>query len=699
MDDRFYRNPGLRHGRSPAPRSPVRSANTSGRRLPARYRRQDSLGVARRKAYIVRARLVLVWVLLMLGILGLMVRLVVLQIIDAPRLQAMAQAQHTVSVSPFTPRYPIVDRAGTALAIDQLAYSLYAHPALFSQAADRVAAALAPLLEQPPSELLTSFYEQDSGIRLTDEMSEDLAERVMDLGLDGIELVPQPRRIYPQNDLFAEVVGFVNVDREGQAGVEYSQNDVLTRTSQTATLIRAGDGSILPDNAPDWLLHTNGDLSLRLTVDRHLQRAVRQLLQAQVEQYSAKQAAAIVMDVRNGAILALVDEPSYNPNEYYRYKSDELGVWAINGLYEPGSTFKPLNVAIALEAGAIQPNDRFYDQGRIEVGGWPIENSDYDYVGARGDLSVTDILKYSSNVGMIRIMQQLDPGTYFDWLIKLGIGEPTGIDLPFEAVGQFKEREQFTRASVELATAAFGQGFSLTPIQLIQLHATLANNGKMPIPHIVQGLYDANGVRQWQPDRPDEKLLFSPETARTLMQMMEQIVVDGTGEAAQVSGYRIAGKTGTAQKVSDQGGYDEGYAIASFVSILPVESPRYAILVVVDEPKGDEIFGSTVAAPVVKGIMETLIGMENLRPSEVISPDSSQEGAEGAIADPESIDPADSVLDGSETLDAPDALADPDASQSAIDDEADAPVTDIPWPSESEVATPDESSIYDAEIP
>jgi cell division protein FtsI (penicillin-binding protein 3) len=579
----------------------------------------------------------------MLGILGLVVRLLVLQIIDAPRLQSMAQAQHTVSVSPFIPRYPIVDRSGTVLAIDQLVYSLYAHPNLFNKEAAEVAATLAPLLERPSSELVAAFDEQDSGIRLVDEMPEDLADRVIEVvtefGLDGIELVPQPQRMYPQNDLFAEVIGFVNVDRTGQAGVEYSQNEILSRPPQTATLTRSGNGAIMPDDVPSWLLQTQADLSLRLTVDRHLQRAVRQLLKAQVEQYSATQATAIVMDVRDGAILALVDEPSYNPNEYYRHKVEDLGVWAISGLYEPGSTFKPLNVAIALEAGAIQPSDSFYDEGRIEVGGWPIENSDYEYVGARGDLSVTDILKYSSNVGMIRMMQQLDPSIYYDWLIKLGIGELTGIDLPFEAQGQFKDRNQFIGASVEPATAAFGQGFSLTPMQLIQLHATLANNGMMPIPHVVQGLYDNDGELQWQPDRPDEKSIFSPEVTQIVLKMMEEIVTDGTGEAAQIPGYRIAGKTGTAQKVSDQGGYADTDVIASFISILPIESPRYAILVVIDEPKGGEIFGSTVAAPVAKGIMEVLIGMENLRPTQPIPSQPNSNGAIAPSSDDDQINP------------------------------------------------------------
>ncbi|MGJ3250723.1 MAG: peptidoglycan D,D-transpeptidase FtsI family protein [Elainellaceae cyanobacterium] len=617
MDDRIHRHAGTRRGRSPLSSSRQSNVSRKARRLPSEpnYRRTHRAPVRRVNPRLTRNRLVLVWGVLILSTVALAIRLFILQVIHAPELQERAAAQHMVSVTPFVPRYPILDRNGTVLAVDQLVYTLYAHPNLFKSLPSEIAERLAPVLNRPPTDLLRAFRAQDSGIRLEYALTEDVADRVADLEIDGLELVQEQQRLYPQDDLFAHVVGYVNLDRHGQAGVEYSQDTMLARSTESVDLMRMGDGSMMPDNVPEWVLHQDNQ-RLKLTVDSRLQRATRILLQQQIESFSAKQGVVVVMDVQDGSILSMVTEPAYNPNEYFRYELDQLSNWGISGLYEPGSTFKPLNVAIALETGAVHPNDVFYDEGRIDVGGWPIENSDYEDWGARGNVTVADILKYSSNVGMVRIMQQLDSDVFYDWLKQLGVGETTGVDLPSEAAGQFKSREQFTGAAVESATAAFGQGFSLTPIQLIQLHATLANNGMMPIPHVVDGLYTPDGTRQWQPNRPQPKRIFSAQTAQTVLGMMEQIVEDGTGEVAQISGYRIAGKTGTAQKVGEQGVYDDAAVITSFVSILPMEDPRYVVLVALDEPKGGDVYGSTVAAPVARAVMNVLIATEEISPSQ-----------------------------------------------------------------------------------
>ncbi|NJL37967.1 MAG: penicillin-binding protein 2 [Leptolyngbyaceae cyanobacterium SM1_4_3] len=563
-----------------------------------------------------RSRLLAVWGILMVGGMGLALNLVRLQIIQAPTLRQRAQNQQVTALQPFVPRRPIIDRQGNVVAIDEPAHTLYAHPFLFKQSQQAIASQLAPILNRSEQELLQLFSSDDSGIRVEYALNEETADRIANLGLDGLELERQQQRFYPQQDLFATVVGYVNTERQGQAGLEYSQQSILERSIEPVQISRAGDGAIIPDDLPGSFLRQD-DLQLQITLDSRLQRASRLALEQQMQQFSAKRGAVMVMDVRTGEILSMVTEPSYDPNQYYRFDMDLFRTWVLTDSYEPGSTFKPINVAIALESGTVSPNDVFYDEGWIEVDSWPIQNADYnERGGGRGSVSVQEIVQYSSNVGMVHIMESLDPADYYGWLEKIGLGQPTGIDLPFESQGQIKSLEQFVGSPVEPATTAFGHGFSLTAIQLLQLHGALANQGEMVVPHVVRGLYNSEGQAYWRSKLPAPRRIFSPQTAQTVLGMMEAAVQDGTGESAQILGYRIAGKTGTAQKVSSDGGYHDYARITSFVSILPAESPRYVVLVVIDEPQGEDAYGSTVAAPIARGVMEALIAIEGIPPSQ-----------------------------------------------------------------------------------
>ena len=617
--------PAGNRGRQPQSRTPGQRPRPRPAMLAAAQRLAASQPAIRSTPF----RLILVWAILVLCALGLSVKLFYLQIIEGPNLQQQAQQQQMVDLRPFVPRRPIIDRLGNVLAIDQPAYTLYAHPKLFPEqpsapeyasSKDETAAILAKLLGRPKNDLLSRLNSADSGILIEFALSEDIYDQVQALNNNGLELIRHQQRLYPQQDLFADVVGFVDVDRQGQAGVEYSQQNLLERSVQPIRMHRVGDGSLIPDQLPGEFLRQD-DLQLQLTLDSRLQRAVRYALTQQVQAFNAKRGAAMVMDVQDGGLLALVSSPSYDPNQYYEVEDlERLRNWLLSDLYEPGSTFKPINLAIALEAGVIQPNDVFNDEGRIEVGGWPIENSDYRERGGRGSLTVTEVLQYSSNVGMVRIMQRLDPRLYYGWLERLGLGQLVGVDLPSENPGQIKSLEQFISSSIEPATTSFGQGFSLTPIQLLQLHGMLANGGRMVSPHVVRGLLNADGQFYWQPDIAPPRQVVSAQTAATVVGMMESAVSEGTGKTAEIPGYRIAGKTGTAQKASPYGGYDANAKITSFVSILPAEAPRYVVLVVMDEPQGDNAFGSTVAAPVAKTVMETLINIERIPPSQPIEP-------------------------------------------------------------------------------
>lgn len=561
-----------------------------------------------------KSRLFIVWGVLMASGLGLGVNLYNLQIVKGAKLTEQARNQQMVNLRPFMPRRPVLDRNSNLLAIDRPVYTLYAHPKLFDKSNEDMAERLAPILAKDTAELVKTFQSKRSGIILAPDLPEEMIDRVISLRLNGLEWIQKYSRYYPPDDLVADVVGYVNLDRRGQAGVEYSQEKFLERPVQTVRLSRSGNGALMPDHAPEGFLHFD-DLRLQLTIDSRLQRIARVALKQQMEKFDAKRGAVIVMDALDGSLLALVSQPTYNPNEYAKANISLFKNWTVADLYEPGSTFKPLNVAIALENGVIKPDDMFNDSGSIRVANYTIKNAMNN---ANGRISIAQILQYSSNIGMVQIIQRLKPSIYYNWLERLGLGQKVDTDLPFEVGGRLKSQEEFIASPIEAATTSFGQGFSMTPLQLVQMHGALANGGKLVTPHVVRGLIDSKGQMHDSPTRTIPRQIFSAATTQKVVQMMETVVTEGSGKAAQIPGYRIAGKTGTAQKASPNGGYIKGARMTSFVAILPVESPRYVVFALVDEPKGESAYGSTVAAPIVKSVIEALIPLEEIPPSKAI---------------------------------------------------------------------------------
>jgi len=561
-------------------------------------------------------RLLLVWGFLISGGLGLGWNLYRLQVVRSPELVKKARNQQMVYMRPYIPRRPITDRNGNVLATDRLVYTLYAHPKLFKISKEEMATKLSKILDrQTPEALLEKFGRSKSGIRLAYGLREDVADKVAALSVDGLELIQQYSRLYPQQELAADAIGYVDREHQGQAGLEYSQQKLLERNVLTLRLNRAGNGALMPDRMPEGLLNLD-DLRLQLTLDLRLQRAARFVLKQQLEKFGAKRGAAIVMDVRNGEVLALACEPTYDPNQYYKFKIGLFRNWAIADLYEPGSTFKPVNIAIALENNAIQTDSTVNDTGRIYLDTWEIKNHDFETRGARGKINLNQVLQHSSNVGMFEVVRRMKRKDYYQALKDLDLDKSIGIDLPSEAAGQLKAEKQFISSPVEVATTAFGQGFSLTPLKLVQLHAAIANGGKLVAPQVVKGLVDADGNYQWRPDSPAPRQVFSEENARAVLGMMESVIEANSGRNARIEGYRIAGKSGTSQKASPTGGYYSHLRISSFVGIIPADDPQYVVLAAIDEPKGDNAYGSVVAAPAVKSILEALISIEGIPPSQ-----------------------------------------------------------------------------------
>jgi cell division protein FtsI (penicillin-binding protein 3) len=553
--------------------------------------------------------------------IGLIVRLVFLQVVTSSELLEKARRQQMFTLRPFIPRRTITDRKGAVLALDRPVYTLFAHPHLYKEKPEVIAEKLAPILKRPADKLLSILSRDTTSTQVEYWLSEENADRIFNLRLDGLDLVQQRHRLYPQQDLAAEILGYVNVDHRGQAGIELSQEKLLERTDQAPSVTQDGTGKLIPNRIPAGMLQSDRT-SLQMTIDSRIQRTARQILKQQMVKFGAKRGSVIVMDARDGGLLTLVTEPTYDPNRYYESDVKLFKNWAVSDLYEPGSTFKPLNVAIALEAGAIQPDTVFNDEGALTIGGWPVANFDYDQVGAVGPLSISQILERSSNVGMVHIVQRMKPSVYYGWLERIGLGDISGIDLPSETPSTLKPQEQFLEYVIEPATTSFGQGFSLTPVQMVQLQGILASGGKLLTPHVVKGLINEEGEEYYQPKLATPRQVISPATAQRVVEMMTNVVEKGTGLPARIPGYRIAGKTGTAQKALTTGGGYSNAKITSFVGIFPAKEPRYVVMAVIDEPVGDDAFGSTVAAPIVKTVIEDIIVSEGIPPShpeEVIS--------------------------------------------------------------------------------
>ncbi len=592
-----------------------------------------------------------------LGALGLSIRLVWLQIIDAGNLGQKAEIQQSVTIRPFVPRRTIVDRSNNQIAIDLPSYTLYARPKYFSQdifskgkskkatnvkiAPLDMAQRIAPILGKQPEEVRAKFYDKQGKIRekavlLGTGLDENIKSRIQALKLEGLDISQGEldyTRFYPQEDMLASVLGYINQDRKAPAGVERSQSAILERKVTEYPLTKEAKGNILPDRVTADFLHTD-DLKLRLSIDLRLQRAARAALEQQVKTWNAKRGTVIVMDADTGALRSLVVWPTYDPNNYIRdvdnYRKivgrgkkgqDRATVllenWAVSEPCEPGSTFKPINIAIALENGVIKPSTIVNDPGSFTVveGFKPIRNS---HLEKYGDIDIAKVLEVSSNVGMVKIMDKLKPQIYYNWIQRIGLGRKYGVDLPSEGLGSFHNRSEFLSSKFYPANTAFGQGFTLTPLQMVTLLGSIANGGKLVTPHVVEGLFDSAGLRKDKPTVPEPTQIFSPANTEAVLKMMETVVIRGSGKNARISGYRIAGKTGTAQQVSNGGYSDDNRKITSFVGILPVDSKhRYVVFAAIDRPQGGiEALGSTVAAPVVKSVMESLISIEGIPPSD-----------------------------------------------------------------------------------
>ncbi|KGG08010.1 peptidoglycan D,D-transpeptidase FtsI family protein [Prochlorococcus marinus] len=538
-------------------------------------------------------------------------RLVKLQVFNASDLQRKARLIQSSKINALKKRRSIVDRNNRLIAYDKPLYKLWAHPQYFNfpgdsinrvRSIEEVTKKLSSILDINNEILVEKFNNKMIGIKLLDKISEEKAEKIRNLQISGLDLFKYSHRYYPQGEIYSNLVGFVNDENKGSAGLELHLDNQIKVFNKSNLIKRGGDGTPLPDNsAPGDFIYDYK--SLGLTIDSKLQKASFNALSKQVREWKAKKGFAIVMDVNNGRILSLVTVPSYDPNKFWQYDSELFRGWYSQDLFEPGSTFKPINLALALEEKVIQKDGLVEDIGRIKVGGWTLSNWNKK---GNGYIDYPKVLQVSSNVGMVKIMQNLDPTIYWDWLQNLGINKNLETDLFESTAGQLKRKDLFVNQSIEPAVTSFGKGFSISPLKLVQLHAALANGGFEVTPHVTSTFKE-------RVNKNSKKQFFSPDVSKIVLEWMESVVDKGSGSGAKIEGYRIAGKTGTSQKAIN-GSYTSK-KVCSFVATLPVNDPKFAVLVVIDEPSKSYAYGSTVAVPVAKEIIESLIVIEKIPPN------------------------------------------------------------------------------------
>ena len=509
-----------------------------------------------------------------------------LQGVQGSEYRADAQSQQSETVTVPGVRGAILDRNGQELAVSEDAASVFATP---YQVEDppKAAAKLSAVLGVNEQPVLRQLSDPDSGFAyLARKVDLPTAERVRELELAGIGLLPDSRRIYPEGELASQVVGTVGVDNQGLTGLEAAEESVLAGEDGEREIVRDALGDELERNTLDA---SSVGADLKLTLDASIQARTEDVLDGIGRTYQPDGATAIVMDPRSSEVLAMANWPSVDPSDLAAAESEDLQNMATGFTYEPGSTFKAFTVAGALEEKLVKPTTLFDLPPTIQVADRVIEESH-----ARGavTLSVADILAQSSNVGAVKVglllNEERGDDAFDKWMRQFGFGAPTGIDFPGEEQGIVVPPEEYSGST--MGNLPIGQGLSVTPMQMISAYAAIANGGVLRTPRLVLS-EDGTPVAA----DPGERII-SERNSRKLREMLKGVLeAGGTASAVQVEGYELAGKTGTAQKVVD-GVYSDTEYVASFVGFAPADNPRLLVSVVVDNPKGD-IYGGTVAAP------------------------------------------------------------------------------------------------------
>lgn len=514
-------------------------------------------------------------------------RAVWLQAVKGPELAAMALRQHRETVVVPAARGTIFDRNGEPLAIGEQVTTVYANPRQVDRPRDLTLAA-GKALGVEPGIVYPQLVDRSRGFVYVARKTDPLrAEELEKLGFAGLGFYPEELRTYPQGAVAAQVLGFAGLDNKGLEGLERSLEKVLAGRPGSQTIVKDPFGRAL--DVVSTKPETPGK-NVRLTIDHQIQANAEAVLRDTLSRWGARAASAVVMDPYTGAVLAMAVAPRFNANRFPTTRPDRRRNRAVTDMYEPGSTFKLVTVAAALEERIVSPTTSFLLAPTITVSDRVIREAH-----SRGTerMTVRRIVEDSSNIGTVTIAQRLGEGRLASWIDRFGFGRPTGIDFPGESPGVALPLDQWSGSTI--GTVPIGQGIAVTPLQMARAYGAMANGGVLVRPHLVERI-DGQQIALTKGRR-----VVSRAVSQQMLSMLRGVVLEGTGTEAAIPGYTVAGKTGTAAKIDPNGRYSTSRYVASFVGLVPATKPRLVIMVMVDEPRGN-IYGGVVAAPAFKEI-------------------------------------------------------------------------------------------------
>ena len=564
----------------------------------------------------VQRRIAFLMYALLAGILIVMFRYAWLQLVQGSELSERMRYQVGQDYSIQSPRGAIIDRNGRELAVSTMTKSLFVDPNHVENS-QQLAEDLAPLTGKTVEEILDDINVGGGFVwvkrRMEQSEYEAIRSMIREKGYANcLGFRDEAKRYYPNDVLAANLLGFVGTDDKGLDGIEqaldkYIKGEVTESFLYTDRQARPILDSIFVKHS----YHGDRCKTIQLTIDSAIQFIVEQELDKAMAENSPLGITCIAMDPRTGEILAMANRPSYNPNRFWDYDPNVWKNRSVSYIYEPGSTFKAVVAGAALQEGVVSPNQIFVDPGYVMVSGKKIQN----WNGASfGTVTFADVVKQSLNTGFALVGLDLGANKLIEYAKLFGFGEVTGIELPGEEAGILYDADEMVDS--DIATMAIGQSIAVTPLQLICSISAIANDGILLKPHIVKMIKNADGTTYSETHPEEVRRTIDSATDKTLVGLLEQVVAAGGGKKASVRGYRVAGKTGTAQKVNESGsGYSEGKYIASFAGFAPVENPQIALLVIIDEPYGT-FYGGQIAAPVAGRIFSQVFRYMRIEPSD-----------------------------------------------------------------------------------